>query len=464
MVTSGLQTTRYQRFHSGTVRLLRRFWVSVTLIIVGLGSAIAITTLHGEALSPIDEWVYVDYLHKLPSQGIVLKGEPIGAYALEIMACEGVTPYGPMGPPCGGDYGDLGQFPFGGITSADQYTPIYFAVTRVVGDVIQFVTGADQLTSWRLTGSLWLAGGLMVFVSLLTLWRVRPLAQLALGLAFIGSPFAYWTYSYVSTDAPAFLFGALLVYLSTRFARGEVSGWWLATMGVLASLIKITNILGVGLAALLLLIGTAVKHRVPVGTGSPVPPRPARTVAFALGTATAAVAAQGIWIYVNSVTAVSGLRAEQGISRTLGLEDLLSQVTNFLPGTIVSNVNIAGSSGYALPIPGYATAPLSWLCVAGVLGAFFLLSRHSERVPVVVSVVVASALFAPALALALQLVTSSYFTLPPRYGATLLPGFLLLAGMILRNRWASGLTVAYSSMMCMVLVMGAALLGPYFSR
>lgn len=461
-MTADLITTRAQQYGAQVGRLFRKFWVAVTLVAVGVGSAATITALHGDALSPIDEWVYVDYLQKLPAQGIVLKGEPIGEEALEIMACDGVTPYGPMGPPCGGDYSNLEKFPFGGITSADQYTPIYFAVTRLVGDVIHVVTGVDQLTGWRLTGSLWLAGALIALTMLLSLWKVRPIAQLALGLAFIGSPFAYWTYTYVSTDAPAFLLGAVLLIAAVQFSRGRTSGWWLVLIGAVASLIKITNLLGVGLVVLMLLLEVLMRRRHGVSS-FPGPPSALRISAFALGTAVAAIVAQGAWIVVNSMTAVSGMRAEQGVSRTLKIDDLLSQVTNFLPGTIVSNVNIAGSTGYALPIPGYATAPLSWLCIAGVLGAFFMLSRRSERAPVVIAVVVASALFAPLLAIALQLVTSSYFTLPPRYGATLLPGFLLLAGLILRNRWASALIVTYSIAMCGVLIVGAALLGPHFS-
>lgn len=449
---------------NGTLRWARRFWVTLVLVAVGLGTASTIAVVHGEALSPIDEWVYVDYLYKLPSHGIVLKGEPIGEDALNIMACYGVTPYGPMGPACGGDYRDLKAFPFGGITSADQYTPIFFVVTRVVGDAIRSVTGVDDVTGWRLTSPLWLAGGLIAFVALLRQWRVHPIAQLALGLAFIGSPFSYWTYTYVSTDAPAFMFGALLLYLVTRFTRGSPVGLWLVILSVAATLIKTTNILGVGLVVITLLIGLGVRKRKFGESSLEGQPSLVSTLGFAAVITLATFGSLAFWMYLNSVTAASHLRAEQGVSRVLNLDELLAQVTNFLPGTIVSNVNIAGSTGYALPIPGYATVPLSWLCVAGVIGALFLLTQDSKKVSMVLSVVIAAALFAPTLALALQVVTGNYFTLPPRYGASLLPGFLLLAGTIMKNRWASGLVAVYGGVMCIALVIAGAILGPYFSH
>lgn len=439
----------------------RRHVSAVVLVTLALGTSGAVTLFHGDDLSPIDEWVYVDYLYKLPEQGIVLKGDPIGDEALEIMACDGVTPYGPMGGECGSDY-EYGDFPFGGITSADAYTPIYFVTTRVVGDGIRLVTGVDEVTGWRLTGPLWLAVSMLVLTLLFKTWRLPSAATIAIGLAFIGSPFSYWTYSYVSTDAPAFLFGTLLLYLTTRYLRGEVRGWWLIAVGVLATLIKLTNVLGVGLAALIILIHVLAETW--QGRRSSDVPR-AGVVARRLGTAvamsTAAVTSQAIWLAINAATARTNLVAEQGISTQLSGQELLSQVANFLPGTITANVNIAGSTGYALPIPGYATTPLSWLCIAGVLGAFFYLRGRSETNSVVVAVVIAAATFAPLLAVALQLATNSYFSLPPRYGASILPGFLLLAGLIVKNRWVTWLLGAYGLVLCAVLIAGSALLGPY---
>jgi hypothetical protein len=450
----------------GARKFVRKQAVPIVLVAMALGTSSAVTLLHGDALSPIDEWVYVDYLYKIPDQGIVLKGEEIGEEALDIIACDGVTPYGPMGAPCGGDYSNPGDFPFGGITSADPYTPIYFAVTRFVGDFISAVTGVDQLVGWRLTSPLWLVAGVLALAALMRQWRAKETAVLAVGLAFIGSPFSYWTYSYVSTDAPAFFFGALLLYLATRFVRGEVNGWWIIVVGTIGTLIKVTNVLAVGLVALYVLshwLAEVRRVRAETGERWGGVRGTRRLLGVAVGASAAAILSQAVWLTVNRLTAVTDARAEQGISYQLTVDALLAQFANFLPGTIVSNVNIAGSTGLAFPIPGYAVAPLSWLCIAGVLGAFFLLKRGESTAPLVIAIAIASVAFAPALSLAFQIITSSYFSFPARYGAAILPGFLLLAGLLLKNRVAVWLVVGYGFALCAVTVVIAALLGPHFA-
>lgn len=436
---------------------IRPIWVAIVLALVGFGTSTAVTLLHSDALSPLDEWVYVDYLYKVPEQGMVFKGEAIGDEALDAIACDGVTPYGTMGDPCGSEY-DYANFPFGGVTSADPYPPIFFMVTRFLGDGIGLLAGVDDVTGWRLTGPLWLAATMVAFFALLRSWRVHSIAILALGLAFIGSPFAYWTYSYVSTDAPAFLCGSLLLYLTTRYVRGEVRGWWIVGMAAVAAVFKVTNLLGVGLAALLLLIDAL---RTAHAAGWSFRGRPLVTAGFAGLSLAAGVVVQGGWLYINEITAVSTERAAQGIGRPFGVEELLAQTTNFLPGTIVSNVVLAGSGGQlALPFPGFATAPLSWICIAGVIGAFFRLAGPwSERSSLVVAVTASAALAGPALAIALQIATSSYFTLPARYGATLLPAFLLMAGLLMRNRWASAIVGLYGLGLAAALIYGSYLLG-----
>ncbi|UOE44505.1 hypothetical protein [Agromyces larvae] len=441
---------------------LGRFWVPLALVLVAVGYSSAVTIQHSDAMSPIDEWVYLDYLDKLPTQGVLTPGEEIGPEGLDRMACDGVFPYGPMGAACGSSYADVSTFPFGGITSADPYTPFYFGVTRVVGDAIHFVSGVDQLTAWRLTGSLWLAASVLLLWLLLRQWRVSSTAALGLGLAFIASPFAWWTYTYVSTDAPSFLAGAALLFVTTRFVRGTGSLWWIPAIAVLATIFKVTNLLAVGLSALYLVIHGLItvwnrrKQRVSGAEGlaefggSPAEgPAPARrlrrewlVLIVAAATSVAAILTQFVWLRIHASLRPEGAAGSSG-GNPLGVQELLGQMANFLPGTITSNVNIAGSTGYALPIPGFAVTPLSWLTIAGVIGAFWALRGVTPRSPLVIAIAISSVVFAPALALALYVTTGSYFTLPPRYGASILAGFLLAAGLVIRNRWASWILVGY---------------------
>ncbi|SFO04794.1 hypothetical protein [Mycetocola miduiensis] len=442
------QTMRAARL-SSAASILRRIWVPLLLVFASFAMSWTVTGLHTDAMSPVDEWVYVDYLEKIPEQGIVHQGEEIGEEALERMACDGVKPYGPMGAPCGGNYDDVENFPFEGITSADAYTPMYFALTRIVGDAIHEVTGIDQLDGWRITGSLWLGATMILFYWLFRLWSVPRLLTLALGLTVIGSPFAWWTYTYVSTDAPSMAFGILILIAAMKLVRGQWSGWWLVAISAIAVLVKITNILGVCLAALYLLITWIAEWRRTdwAGVRTMRPDLASRSSLALPGFGVAALVgaglAEGIWLVIRSLQS-TGEVAEQGVSIPLTKIELISQVANFLPGTLTSNVNIAGSDAYAYDIPSFIIAPLSWICVAGVIGAFWSMWKREDRSNLILAVSLAAFFFAPMLAFVLYLATGSYFPLPPRYGAPILAGILLVAALSIRNRWATWIILAYS--------------------
>lgn len=420
---------------------LKRHWSLVLLLVVAFGYSATVTLQHTEAFSPVDEWVYADYLYKMPEQGIVFEGEYAGDEALEILACEGTSPFGPYDAPCQEHYVDKSAFPNNGLTTASPYTPIYFALTRIVGDAIHIVTGLDQLTSWRLTGSLWLAASMFVLYLLMRQWKVRDHAIAALGLAFIASPFAWWTYTYVSTDAPSFLVGGLLLYLAVAYQRGQRSGWWLVAVSTLAVLIKVTNILALGLVGLYLVIQLIREARRTEWSGLSTrrPEHPNRYSLALLGipvvSVTVAAAAEFGWLRLVSAWAVSDRRADQGVNTSLTGGELLSQFTNFLPNAITY-------SPIGSYLPGFVYAPLNWITVAAVVGAFWTIRARERSWSVVLPVTIAAAISAPLLAVTLQLVNGSYFQLPSRYGAPILAGFLLLGGLILRSRagsWAVGL-------------------------
>ena len=444
---------------AGTVkRFLTAFWVPLVLILAALGVSGTVTVLHTDQMSPVDEWVYLDYLYKFPTQGIVHRGEAIGDEALDIMACNGVKVYGPMGPDCGSDYQKhLAEFPYQGQTSADLYTPFYFAITWVVGGAIHLLSGIDLVTSWRLTGPLW--QGLSVFVLFLLFrqWKVAPIATLALGLALIASPFSWWTYSYVSTDAPSFTFGVLLLFAATKYVRGEWSGWWIVASSALAIAFKATNILSIGVVALYLIVQWLYERRSTTWDGLRTRrPGFANRRWFALpGTAVlAGVAASVIvvaWTFIRSAVAISDA-PDQGTTAAFGIKELLDQMVNFLPNTLTSNVNLAGAGVLAYPVPGIVSASLSFITIAGVVGAFWTLQRGAKEIPLVVSIALASVLAAPVLAVVLYFSQGEAFALPPRYGASILGGMLLLTGLTIRYPPAAWATLTYSSALALFVV------------
>jgi hypothetical protein len=55
---------------------------------------------------------------------------------------------------------------------------------------------------------------------------------------------------------------------------------------------------------------------------------------------------------------------------------------------------------------------------------------------------------APVFALVVVATTGQYFQIPSRYGAILIPAFLLCGGLIIRTRWVSWLIIGYSAALC----------------
>lgn len=434
---------------SGVWRTLIRHWVPLALVFASLLMGVTVTAHHSSALSPIDEWVYSDYLNKLPDQLFIPRGQPIGSQALGEMACTGVREYGPMGPPCGSDYkANLDKFPQHGISSADGYTPLYFVITWVAAKAIQVVTRVPLLEAARFTGGFWLAGGILLFYWLLRLLRVRPIIGLGLGLAVIASPFAWWTYTFVSTDAPVFAFGAFLLVAAIKYTRAEWSGWWLPLAAVVATLFKITNILAVALVAVFLLLEFIFRRtrerragRRFMWKGAIAGRGDDGLLIVAVVTMVAGVLAEAGWLVVRAAIAV-GPAANQGVTGAMHLKDFGAQFINFLPDTITSNVHITGRDALGLPIQPFIVEPLSWLCVAGVVASVLLYTWRRANSPLVYAIAVSSVFFAPMLAVALS-VQGTYFPIPPRYGAALLPGFLVAAALLIRTRLSVLLVVAY---------------------
>lgn len=420
-----------EQFARGLVGSIRRRWSLVLLLIIAMPYFATVTLIHTEALSPVDEWVYVDYLRKLPSQGMVHEGELVGLETLRQLACDGVSPFGPIGPPCGSEL-PVDEFPNEGLTSAAPYTPIYFAMTRAVGDALAVLPGVDQTAGWRLTGTLWAAAAIVALYALARDRGVRHGPILAVGIAFVASPFSWWTYSYVSTDAPGFALGALLLLLALRVRSCIAARWWMLGIAALAVAIKLTNLLGVALATLLLLVDAALSAR----RRAEVRP-PLVAALFPVGGLALGLALQSGWLQFVAATAVSDERADQGIGVPLTLAELFLQVVHFLPAGLTA-------SPITAYVPPFAYAPLGWLTVAGVLAAAATArSIRADSTALVVATVIGALSAAPLLAVTIQVFTGGYFQLPPRYAATLLPAFLLVTALVLRQRTAIVTLTAY---------------------
>lgn len=424
---------------SRTLRLIswaRLNWVVVTLVAVGLLAPMSWALIHNEETSPLDEWVFIDYTSKVFSQGFVRRGENVGPFTAELLACHGVIPGGTFGA-CGSGDAIYEFLPYGGRNGAADYTPAYFWATAILGGAIHLITGLPELTSWRMTGAFWLAAAMLVMYLLFRRWKIPNGTTLALGLLIIGSPYTLWANSFVSTDAPSLFIGVSLLYVATRIRTGDLSAWWLIAAAPIALAFKVTNMAAIGLAAIYL-IGSWCVERFHTKKASPGEPRLSHwrglyAPVLALG---ASAALQLCWLQVLKLTTIPAPPQDQGISTPLTLFELGLQATNFLP-------NALSYSPFSSVDFNFIWSPLGWLSITGVVGALLIAKRWDQRAEISVAIGIAAVVMAPLLALIFWIVNHSYFQLSPRYGASLSPAFMLSLAFLVRNRIAQWVIASY---------------------
>lgn len=394
------------------------------LVCVGLLLAsLAFTTdqvLEHEDLSPIDEYQYVDNYAKAFDHPIVRQGEETGLTARRMAVCDGtrLNDSPPNTEACAApDAGGSAIFALGGGTTGDLYTPIYFVVTRVAAQPFEWA-GADLVQGGRLAGGLWLAAGAVVLYLALRRAGAHPALAGAAGLLTIGSLPAYWSNTYISTDAAAILSGslALLLAVQGRSSRSRAL-LLLPPVAALMTLVKVQNLVAFVAAALYLLLLAAYDARRCDAPGGRVRRwlLDRRSLA-AVAAGVTAVAAQAGWLWLRSSMAV-GPPPDDGVGGPFAWPALMVEASSFLQRTAMG----------AMPpsVTGIYSEPLFMLGLAVTLGGVVGLAL-GRGVPVrdrllAVSAGATAIIAAPALALSIVASEGQYFPLPARYGMSLLP-------------------------------------------
>lgn len=422
-------------------------WVPIVLVLASLVVTGVVTARHTQALSPLDEWVYYDYTVKIPSQGIVRQGETIGKEALEQMSCYGDS-YGQRGDPCGSDYAHPDLYPQDGKTSADIYTPLYFGFTWAVGETIHLLTGIKFLTAARFSGFFWLSGGVIVLYMLMRRFGIPKLVTLGVGLMVVAAPSTIWSSTFISTDAPALLAGGATLLFAFRAIDRKRGAWWLIPIAVVSVWLKVTTIFAVGLAVLILLLYALWRRR-----EDPLEKDHRRNLlVLAVSTGVAAFAAEVFWLVVHSLLSLQA-GPSQGLDEAFAIRPFLDLGVIFLaPGPLMSG---GWNQGYG--IPNLLMSPMAWLPIAGIIGVLFMATRSLSTKAFAIAVAISAIAFAPVLSFAMNVVLGAVYPVLPRYGIALEAAFMTAVGLIVRNRLASWLVVAYGAV-CVVVVVVTALL------
>ena len=233
-----------------------RWWVGVTIIFLILSGVVTARYMQVHtALSPYDEYVFVDAVDKARHGVVTRDGQMVGDYAREVIACRGwgTAPESTklMGT-CGVESTNS-EVPYGGYTTAGVHSPVYYFLTAWLSWPIEKILGVELLTAARITSALWLGLGMTALAYLLRRLGSRWDMAIAIPILVMSMPTFRSTNSYITPDAPNLLFGSLILLGAYLYARREWSAWPLILISTVATIFKFQNIFAVVAVVLFLL-------------------------------------------------------------------------------------------------------------------------------------------------------------------------------------------------------------------
>ena len=223
----------------------------LALVYLAIAAAIVIPVVFGggQAMSRIDEPTHADLAYQIAHGHIPAKGDLIAPEIREIWACMGQERY--QLPACGEPTWPW-RFPY----EADQYNfshpPLYYAIVGVPARAADAASDLNFVEAARLTGILWLAGGMLMLYLALRRWRVDPAIAMVAPLILVSFPRVLHASTTVNPDAAAPLAGALALWLAARIFLEDNHDWVLPVVfaGLIGGTKFITTIPFVALAIL----------------------------------------------------------------------------------------------------------------------------------------------------------------------------------------------------------------------
>ena len=208
------------------------------------------------ALSPIDEFTYVDAVDKARRGVVVVNGLKTDQYARQLAACRGVG----TAPEtviyqgtCGPHVPDAQTF-VNGFTPGDVHSPVYYFLTSWLSWPLEKLFGVELLTAGRLTSLVWLWAGMIACGVLVRRLGARWSLVAALPCLVVAMPVFRGTNAYITPDALNLLAGSLIALAAYLYARGEAGPLPLVVLGAVFGTVKLQNVFAVAAAALFLVI------------------------------------------------------------------------------------------------------------------------------------------------------------------------------------------------------------------
>ncbi|MDO4899384.1 hypothetical protein [Actinomyces sp.] len=423
-------------------------WLLITVLFAVLASIVTARYVYVHpALSPIDEYNYVDAVDKASRGVLAREGQTVDGLAREAASCRGfgleqesVTYSGT----CGVDE-PLDVYPWNGHSTAGVHSPVYYFTTAWMAKAIMAVLpGLSLITAARLTGALWLAVGMLVLAYLLR--RVGEASWLMVGalpLLIAAMPGFRVTNSYISPDAPNLLCGSLVFLAALLYAKREWALWPFVVVSMVVTLVKFQNCFAV-VAAVIFLLWYRMRPGEPDKGASGSEQR--LRLPFVLVPVAAALAVGLGWMWLKEQLRVPSQQLTGDPAGQVDLARSLFYADDSLLGLFTSNWP-AATQASVFPSLALWGAIAALVAVAWLLPGVEPLRRRFAQAGAVSLLGIG-----PAVNVAFAAVFGSAVAMQPRYAMVLIPMLAIPAAWALRSR---GVQIAVATLAVLAYVFGA---------
>jgi hypothetical protein len=392
--------------------------------------------LHTRAVTPLsylDEFDHLDSLHRATHLQIVRRGEYVSQQTVREGACRGLVET--QMPPCGLQTYRPQDLAFGPYNSADVHPPTYYFVTAAVAVALERTHAArDFVDAGRLAGVGWLAVGLVLVNLLARRMGASRLAALGVSLTIGSSLGVVQAVTHISPDNSSLAAGAgvslLTLAVDRRTTAPTVAG--LLCMGIIATLLRVNNVLVVGASALYLLFRAAT-------TGE----RRASRVTVAVAAVASCTAVIVAWLAIHRAMAIApdDVYPSYRYFHSLHLhpQDIFKEI----------EFPFAPTAAQYLEAPFKHEAPrfLAWadsvLLSAGMVGAALYPRLRDPRRALGVAALASLLTAGPLLVLGTYVTAHVFIDAAPRYTLSLLPAVGATLASLARDRLSSLALLAF---------------------
>jgi hypothetical protein len=245
----------------------RRTTAVWALVAVAVTVAVALLGVSKAPGTPFDEAAHLDYVAKLSHGHMPKVYEQYGQDVLGELACDNPRGEAWAGlEPCGSKHYTPGLAPFGGLSTATNYAPTYYAITAVPYKVCDVTTSLHPRVCGRVANTLWLGAASAGFFLLMMMLgcTIVPALLVSIGTSLL--PAVLVQGITVNPDAAVQAFVAWLAILAIWLATRSGVGHWrqiliMGIAGVFTVTAKETTL--VGYAVIMLMLAFLLGHHRP---------------------------------------------------------------------------------------------------------------------------------------------------------------------------------------------------------